>query len=258
MTFEVIGLKSNLIKPNSDFLGALEKSLMQNQVQLKHHDILVVAESVLATIQGRIIDLKTIKPSENALKIAKEYDMDSRYVEVILKEADKVYGGVKNVLLCKKEGNLLANAGADQSNAPLDHVVLLPNVDSLSKMRREIEDHYKIRIGLIIADSRTQALRKGVVGLAIATSGFEPVESFVGRKDLYGKELKFTHRALADDLACAAEIEMGESDESIPFVIVRGIDAKFTDTPETSMLMPEDECLYMNVFRKHIKDIKKI
>ena len=257
MTFEVIGLKSDLIEPNTDFIGALEKSLLKNKIQLKHHDILVVAESVLATMQGRLINLNSIKPSTKAIEIAKEYEMDSRYVEVILKKADKIYGGVKNVLLCKKEGNLLANAGIDQSNAPPNNIVLLPNLRSLDEIRREIEDHYKIRIGLIIADSRTQALRKGVVGLALATSGFEPVESFVGRKDLYGKELKFTHRALADDIACAAEIEMGESNESIPFVIVRGIDAKFTDNPESTLLMPEEECLYMNVFRKHIKDLKR-
>ncbi len=257
MTFEVIGLKSDLIKPNTDFLEVLERSLLKNNVQLKHHDILVVAESVLATIQGRLVDLKIVKPSLKALELAKTYEMDPRYVEIILNESDKVYGGVKNVLLSKKEGNLLANAGADQSNAPIDHIVLLPKFDSLSELRRNIEDQYKVQIGLIIADSRTQTLRKGVVGLALAASGFEPVESFIGRKDLYGKELKFTYRALADDIACAAEIEMGESDEAIPFVIVRGINAIFTDNPQNTMLMSEDECLYMNVFRKHVKDLKK-
>lgn len=255
MTYEVIPIKTDLIKPNANFFEVLTRNLIANNIELKNKDILVVAESVLATMQGRIIDLQNIEPSEKALELAREYEMDARYVEVIIKESDKIYGGVKNVLLCKKEGNLLANAGVDQSNAPLNHVVLLPDLDNIVDLRREIENHFEIKIGLIVADSRTQALRRGVIGLALATTGFEPVESFIGRKDLYGKELKFTYRALADDIACAAQIEMGESDESIPFVIVRGIQAKFSDKDDFNLLMPEDECLYMNVFRKSLKDL---
>jgi len=252
MTYEVIPIKTDLIKPNANFFEVLTRNLIANNVELKNKDILVVAESVLATMQGRIVNLGTIKPSKKALELAREYEMDTRYVELIMKESDSIYGGVKNVLLCKKEGNLLANAGVDQSNAPLDHVVLLPDFDEIVDIRKKIESHFKIRIGLVVADSRTQPLRRGVIGLALATTGFEPVESFVGRKDLYGKELKFTYRALADDIACAAQIEMGESDESVPFVIVRGIKAKFSDKDDFDLLMPENECLYMNVFRKSL------
>ncbi|NHI94162.1 MAG: coenzyme F420-0:L-glutamate ligase [Candidatus Lokiarchaeota archaeon] len=253
ITYEVIPIKTNLIKPNADFFKIFNDSLSANHIELKNHDILIIAESVLATMQGRIIDLDTIKPSQKALQLAKEHDMDPRYVQVIIDESDKIYGGVKNVLLCKKEGNLLANAGIDQSNAPINHVVLLPNLNKIDNIRKKLETTYSIKIGLIIADSRTQPLRKGVIGLALAISGFEPVESFIGRKDLYGKELKYTYRAIADDLVSAAQIELGESNESVPFVIVRGVKVKFTDTPEMSMFMEEDECLYMNVFKKSLE-----
>ena len=257
MTYEVIPIKTDLIKPNADFIEVFKASLIANNIEIKNYDILVIAESVLATMQGRIVNLDTIHPSEKAIQLAKEYEMDPRYVDVIMNESDIIYGGVKNVLLCKKLGNLLANAGVDQSNAPIDHVVLLPNLQELTELRKKVEDFYGIQIGMILTDSRTQALRRGVIGLALATTGFEPVESFIGRKDLYGKELKFTYRALADDIACAAQIEMGESDESIPFVIVRGIKAKFSDNLDSNLLMPENECLYMNVFKNAIKDLKQ-
>ncbi|MHA1786444.1 MAG: coenzyme F420-0:L-glutamate ligase [Candidatus Helarchaeota archaeon] len=250
MTFEVIGLKTDLITPNTDFFDVIIKSLNKNNIELKSGDIIVIAESALATSQGRIVDLQSIKPSKKAVDLSKKFEIDPRYVQVILNEADKIYGGVTHVLLCEKWGNLLANAGVDQSNTPREHVVLLPLLDKIDDLRKQIEELFNIQIGLIVADSRTQPLRRGVIGIAIAVSGFEPVESNIGKKDLFGNELKFTYRAIADDLATAAQIEMGESNESIPIVIIRGVKVRFCKKPTISMFMPESECLYMNVFKK--------
>ena len=119
-------------------------------------------------------------------------------------------------------------------------------------MRNSIRKQSGIKeLGVIIADSRVQPMKRGVIGVAIAVSGFDPIEDNRGKKDLFGRVLEITTRAVADDIVSGAELLMGEADEQIPVVLVRGAPVTFTDreiNPD-EMLMPRDECLFMNVFK---------
>ena len=245
-----------LIKKNDPLLEIVIQSIKEQGKSLIEGDIIVIAEKVVATSQGRVIALSEIeKVSEEAKKLSKDYDMDERYVELILQEASMILGGMRHVILAKVNDFLIANAGIDQSNAGIGNVVLLPK--DLKKVVwnywRELRNEFEIKdLGVIIADSRVQPLRKGTIGIAIATAGFEPVEDLRGQPDLFGRPMEITMRAIADDLVSAAQFLLGEADNQTPIVVIRNSKVEFTENPQLTPEMSPEECLYMNIFSKYL------
>ncbi|HEY9246096.1 MAG TPA: coenzyme F420-0:L-glutamate ligase, partial [Candidatus Methanoperedens sp.] len=219
-------------------------------IRPQDNDILVLAESAVATAEGRVVDLGTVKPSERAIKLSRLYENDPRKMELIIRESDEILGGIPGVIVTITGGVLSPGAGIDSSNAPLDHVVLLPRnpKNSALKIRKKLMDEYGCSIAVIIGDSRTQPLRLGCVGIALGCAGIEPVEDVRGKKDLFGKPLLITRRATADNLVSAAEIIMGEADESTPAVLIRGAPAKFIDGSVDIPVISREECLYFGCF----------
>jgi coenzyme F420-0:L-glutamate ligase len=178
--------------------------------------------------------------------------MDPRTVEVVLQESDSIVGGIPGFLLCMKNGTLLPNAGVDASNAPPGCVTPLPkNPDhSALTIKNAIENQTGARIGVIIADSRTHAMRLGCSGVAIGNAGITAVIDDRGRSDLFGRKLEVTKRAVADNIASAAELVMGEADECTPAAVIRGLGMPIGDQTGIETIAAE-ECLFMGVFRKN-------
>ncbi len=253
---ELYSIKLPLIKENAPLLDIIIKNIRKSGKSLKEGDIIVIAEKVIATSQGRVVKLSEVKEiSEKAKIFAKKYDMDERYVELILREASMILGGMRHVILAKVNDFLIANAGIDQSNAGIGNVVLLPKDlkelvwDYWRKLRKEFRIS---NFGVIIADSRVQPLRKGTIGIAIATAGFEPVEDLRGQPDLFKRPMEITLRAVADDLTSAAQFLLSEADQQTPVVIIRDSGVEFTENPKTTPEMTPEECLYMNIFSKYL------
>ncbi|TET61348.1 MAG: coenzyme F420-0:L-glutamate ligase, partial [Promethearchaeota archaeon] len=213
---ELFSIRLPLIKKNDPLLEIIVQNIKDRGKSLNEGDIIVIAEKVIATSQGRVIKLSEVKEvSEQAIKLAVEYDMDERYVELILREASMILGGMTHVILAKVNDFLIANAGIDQSNAGLGNVVLLPKnlKEVVWHYWRELRKEFKVNnLGVIIADSRVQPLRKGTIGIAIATAGFEPIEDLKGQPDLFNRPMEITMRAIADDLVSAAQFLLGEAD----------------------------------------------
>jgi len=253
---ELFSIKLPLIKENAPLLDIIIKNIKKSGKLLKERDIIVIAEKVIATSQERIVKLSEVKQiSEKAKNFANKYDMDERYVELILREASMILGGMRHVILAKVNDFLIANAGIDQSNAGPDNVVLLPkNLNEVVwDYWKELKKVFNInKLGVIISDSRVQPLRKGTIGIAIATAGFEPIEDLRGHPDLFGRPLEITMRAIADDLTSAAQFLLSEADKQTPVVIIRGSNVEFTENPKTTPEMPPEECLYMNIFSKYL------
>ena len=253
---ELFSIKLPLIKKHDPLLEIIIKSIKDQRKALVEGDIIVIAEKVVATSQGRVIGLSDVKNiSERATKLANKYDMDERYVELILREASMILGGMRHVILAKVNDFLIANAGIDQSNAGTGNVVLLPqNLKEVAwKYWKELRGEFGINdFGIIIADSRVQPLRKGTIGIAIATAGFEPVEDLRGHPDLFKRPMEITMRAIADDLVSAAQFLLSEADQQTPVVIIRDSRVEFTDKPQLSPEMAPEECLYMNIFSKYL------
>jgi coenzyme F420-0:L-glutamate ligase len=258
---ELFALKLPLIKKGDPLLDIIISELNEQGKSLKDGDIVVLAEKVVATSQGRVVSLSDVKEiSLDAKKQSELYDMDERYVELIIREASMILGGMRHVILAKVNDFLIANAGIDQSNAGPNKVVLLPK--NLKKVvweyRNSLKKKYNLNnLGLIIADSRVQPLRKGTIGIAIATAGFEPIEDLIGHPDLFNRPMEITTRAVADDLASAAQFLLNEADQRTPIVIIRDSNVEFTEHPISTPEMAAEECLYMNIFSKYLQSLEK-
>jgi len=253
---QLFSLKLPIIRNNDPLLDIVIKNMKNSEKGLKEGDIVVISEKVVATSQGRVVNLSEVKNiSDRAKELSKEYDMDERFVELIVQESSEILGGLPHVILAKVNDFLIANAGIDQSNAGEENVVLLPsNLKNIVwDYWKKLKDEFKIKnLGIIIADSRVQPLRVGTIGIAIATAGFEPVDDCIGRDDLFKRPLEITKRAIADDLASAAQFLLGEADEQTPIVVIRGANIEFTDNPQRTTEMAPEECLYMNIFSKYL------
>ena len=251
-SFSVIGLCTGIIKEGDPIPDLIIAAAQQACGGFENGDVLVLAETAVATAEGNVVALSSITPCSRADRLAAEYRMDPRIVEVVLKESDSVVGGIPGFLLCMKAGTLLPNAGVDASNAPLGCVTPLPKNPDTSALaiKYAIEVRTGKRIGVIIADSRTHAMRRGCSGVAIGCAGITAVADDRGKSDLFGRKLEVTQRAVADNIASAAELVMGEADECTPAAIIRGLGMPIGDQTGIEAISAE-ECLFMGVFRKN-------
>jgi coenzyme F420-0:L-glutamate ligase len=216
--------------------------------KLRDGDVLVVSSKFIAVSEGRVVDLGTVVPSPAATDASKQLNMSPELCELVIRESDEVIGGVAGFMLAIKEGLLTPNAGIDKSNVEHGKVVLYP-LDPLESARAIIEGmrfRRGVEIGAVVSDSRLTPTRKGTVGVALAAAGLEAIVDLRGRPDLFGNVLKVTSQAVADDLCSGAQIVMGEADESIPIVLVRGL----ARNPGlvyrmSSFAVDPEQCVYM-------------
>ncbi|MFA4936157.1 MAG: coenzyme F420-0:L-glutamate ligase, partial [Candidatus Methanoperedens sp.] len=199
---QLSGIKTPLIKPGDDMAEVLSESMNALGIKPQDNDIIVLAESAVASAEGRVVRLEDITPGKEAIELSKIYETDPRKMELILRESEEILGGIPGVVVTITKGVLSPSAGIDNSNAPEGHVVLLPKDPKRSaiEIRKKLMEEYSCNIAVIIGDSRTQPLRLGCVGIALACAGIEPVEDMRGHKDLFGKPLLITRRATADNL----------------------------------------------------------
>jgi coenzyme F420-0:L-glutamate ligase len=247
--FQVIGVKTPLILVGDDLPAILVRAAGESPAGgFADGDILVIAESPVATAEGRAVPLDRVIPSDRALELAARYSMDPRLAEVVLGESDSVVGGVPGFLLSMKGGTLLPNAGVDLSNTPPGTALPLPKDPdgSAARIRKAIGERTGKRVAVIIADSRTHAMRLGCSSVAIGCAGIRAVIDERGRTDLYGHVLEVTQRAVADNIASAAVLVMGEADECIPCAIVRGLGLPMAEETGVPAIAAE-ECLFMGV-----------
>lgn len=248
-SFSVYGLATPLIQAGDDVAAHLFAAAERSECRgLQEGDIVVIAESAVATAEGRTVTLADVEPSAEARRLAEEYRMDPRVVEVILQESDRVVGGIPGFLLSMTNGTLLPNAGIDASNTPEGTVLPLPaDPDaSATRIRSGLVGRSGVDIGVIVIDSRTHAMRLGCSGVAIGCSGIPSVIDERGKKDLFGRELEVTKRAVADCIASAAELVMGESGECVPAALVRGVGLPVGDYVGVATI-DASECLFMGV-----------
>jgi coenzyme F420-0:L-glutamate ligase / coenzyme F420-1:gamma-L-glutamate ligase len=251
-SFEVFGLPTGIIRSGDPITERVIAAAGKRCGGFQKGDILVLAETAVATSEGNVIRLSEITPSDHARRLAEQYRMDPATAEIVLRESDSIVGGIPGFLLCMKGGTLLPNAGVDASNAPPGCVTPLPaNPDESSRrIQLEVEQATGAKIGVIIADSRTHAMRLGCSGVAIGCAGIPSVIDDLGRSDLFGRKLEVTKRAVADNIASAAELVMGEADECTPAAIIRGIGLPVSDDRIGVETIAADECLFMGVFAK--------
>lgn len=212
------------IVPDDDLSVIILAAVKQNNLEILDGDVLVVAHKIVSKAEGRIVNLAYVKPSQKARKMAKEHNKDPRIMELILKESAQILRAKNGVVVSEtKHGLVCANAGVDQSNVQGKAALLLP-VDPDRSARLLMESIRKKagkEIAVVITDTFGRPFREGQTNVAIGIAGIHPIKSYVGSQDMYGRTLKVSEIAIADELAAAAELVMGKS-EGVPVAIVRG------------------------------------
>jgi coenzyme F420-0:L-glutamate ligase len=258
---KLYGVKTHVIEVGENIVETILGSLKQQDLLLEDNDILAVTSKIIALAERRVANLSDVKPSDKAKEFAKQFSLQPEFAELILQESDKIYGGVEKAVLTLKKNILTANAGIDNKNAPKKCAVLWPKDAKkwATSIRKKIADKTGKKIAVLIVDSGLVPLRKGTVGLALAVAGFKPVDDCRGMKDIYGKPLAITQHAIADNLASAAHLLMGEAKEKTPIVVIRNAPVEFNDYAYDSqeMMMSFRECIFMNAFLSDSRCSKK-
>ena len=241
-----------VVNAGDDIAGLILNALSSSGERLQSGDVIVLAQKIVSKAEGRRVDLRTITPSPKALELAKTAAKDPRLVELILSESNSVIRAIPGVIVAEHRlGFIMANAGIDQSNvdSPADHedVLLLPtNPDASCKgIRAALKERVGVDVAVLIIDSVGRAWRNGTVGLTLGVSGLPSLLDLRGRKDLFGRTLQSSDLGLADEVAAAASLMMGQADEGRPIVLMRGVPYGRSDASVQELLRPRG----MDLFR---------
>lgn len=216
---------------------------------LRRGDVVAIASKIVSACEGRVVRLADVKVTARAKRLSNRWGLNATLAALVLSEADEILGGVKGFLLTVKNGILTPNAGVDLKNSPPGTATLWPtNPDrSANRLRTSLERRYRTRLGVEIVDSHVTALRLGTVGLAIGLSGFNPIRDRRGIDDLFGRPIRVTQANIADDIASATHLLMGESAERIGAVIVRGLTTEARRVDDGRLVkFPKRKCLIGN------------
>jgi coenzyme F420-0:L-glutamate ligase/coenzyme F420-1:gamma-L-glutamate ligase len=250
-TVQVIAIEGLPLSKDGDNIGQLIVETTKNQgIQLQERDVIVVTHVFVSKAEGNIVNLDTVEPSKRAFEIAKQTNKDPALVEVILREAkDIVRVGPNSIITETKSGTISANSGVDRSNVLGEtNVVPVPRDPNKSaqNIRAEIKRLTGINVAVIVSDTHGRPFRMGEINVAIGVAGIKPIRDRRGEKDLFGYTLRIKQTAIADEIASAAELVMGQANEGIPAAIIRGYIAyqSVEDVSTVELIRPKEKDLF--------------
>lgn len=236
------------IAAGDDLVDAIIAALELSDERLRADDVLVLTQKIVSKAEGRQVDLTAVAPSDRAQKLASETGKDARVVELILRESSEVLRCRPGlIIVVHRLGFILANAGIDQSNVDGGRSVLLLPADpdaSAASIRAGLRQRVGVDIAVLIIDSIGRPWRLGTAGTAIGVSGLPALVDLRGHPDLLGRRLETTTVGLADELAAAASIVMGQADEGRPIVLARGVPYARQESSARTLLRPRDKDLF--------------
>ena len=242
-----------LIHPGDDLAELIIKALHNACILLQNDDVLVITQKIISKSEGRFVNLNHITPSNEALQLAQEIGKNAGLVELILRESKRIIrkrGGT--IIVEHRLGFICANAGIDHSNVmdreknPGEWVLLLPENPNqvASDIRNKLEKVSGKRLGVLIIDSHGRAWRIGTIGTTIGLSGMPAIADLRGKPDLFGNQLQITQVGAADELAAAASLILGQSNEGTPVAHVRGFPYPLVKAEFTDLLRFEEDDLF--------------
>lgn len=231
------------VEPSDDLANLIASSLADNALQVQQGDVLIVAQKVVSKAEGRYVRLADVTVTDDALELASRADKDPRLVQLILDESREVLRVRPGVIIVEhRNGYVHANAGIDRSNITSSledpRVLLLPEDSdgSAQRLRAALTTLCGVAPQIVINDSMGRAWRNGTVGLAIGCAGIEPLNNQIGEADLFGNVLEVTEPAVADELAAAASLVMGQAAQGCPVVLARGAGLAPSESDSTPLL----------------------
>jgi coenzyme F420-0:L-glutamate ligase/coenzyme F420-1:gamma-L-glutamate ligase len=237
------------IEPGDNLGAVLAECIETAGLDVVDGDIVAIAQKIVSKAEGQFVDLGDIVPSAAALELEYSKTKDPRLAELILRESRRVVRDTPMVLIVEhRSGIVLANAGIDRSNVRGDDdtALLLPeDADaSAAALKQQLDQHFGASLGVLITDSVGRPWRMGTTGLAIGCAGIDAMHDMRGDRDRFGRVLQVAEIAVADSLAGAANLVMGEGDEGVPAALIRGVDAGGSKQSARDILRPAREDLF--------------
>lgn len=239
-----------LVVEGDDLSSLILAAVARVPMSLVTGDIVVLAQKVVSKAEGRSVALADVSPSARAQELSAISGKDPREVELMLAESTEILRARPGLIVVRHRlGIVMANAGIDRSNVAPDgeeRALLLPlDPDrSCATLRERLRATTGVEVATMIIDSLGRAWRSGTVGTAIGVSGMPGLLDLRGRPDLFGRELKVTQTGFADEIAAAASLVMGQADEALPVVLVRGLDWSAPPSPAAALIRPPVEDLF--------------
>ena len=236
-------VKTRIFRESGDLVAFIK----QHVSKLKNGSILAVTSKIVALAEGRVMKVKGKSQKAKVIRAESTWAMKTKYV-----------------WLTMKDGMLLANAGVDASNAG-GRLILLPkdSFASARELKRKLAQLYKVKLmGVVITDSRVMPLRAGVTGVALGYAGFKGLRDYRSKKDIFGRKLKFTQTNVADSLATAAALAMGEGRERQPLCIIEDAPVEFTSRVDgfdrltarrNELRIPFKDDMYRPLFQRKLR-----
>jgi coenzyme F420-0:L-glutamate ligase/coenzyme F420-1:gamma-L-glutamate ligase len=251
MGIEIFGIEGLPIIGESDDLAALTLEALKSQgSSLRNGDVVVLSHVIVSRAEGRTVDLGSVEPSEIAVRYAEFTGKDPRLVELVLRDSRAIRRMAPGVLITETwQGFVCANSGVDKSNVPGEEVVA-PLPDDPDKSAQTFRDRVKelagIEVAVIVCDTHGRGHRNGEVNVAVGASGFKVIRDRRGEHDLFGYELRVKRTAVADELAAAAELVIGQANEGIPAAIIRGYSYEPSESSSAlELVRPRDKDLFL-------------
>jgi coenzyme F420-0:L-glutamate ligase/coenzyme F420-1:gamma-L-glutamate ligase len=232
------------VREGDNVAAMIYDALRKHDDSLRAGDVVVVAQKIVSKAEGAVIDLNTVMPSDRASELAETVLKDPRLVEIILQQSAQVIRAVPGVLITETiHGLVCANSGVDSSNSAEDDqvIILPPDPDGSARtLRTALESRSGVEIGVIVSDSFGRPWREGSTNVAVGIAGLQPLEDARGQGDDHGRVLHATVVAVADELASAAQLVMGEFG-GVPAAIVRGAPITMSDNVSANALQRSPE-----------------
>lgn len=240
-----------MVRAGDDLVSIIADGLARAGLTPRDGDVLVVAQKIVSKAEGRSVDLTSVVPSAEAVKLAEEVQKDPRLVHLILGESVRVVRSRPNVLIVEHRlGFVMANAGIDQSNVASPdgpQMALLLPVDpdgSAERLRAALSRHYGAKLAVIVNDSFGRAWRRGTCGVAVGAAGLPSLMDLRGNPDLFGRTLQVSITGHADEIAAAASLVQGQGAEGQPVVLVRGLSWSGPDNSAHELVRPASEDMF--------------
>ena len=239
-----------LIKPGQDLSKEIIKAISSESIEVDDGDVIAIAQKIVSKSENRYLDISLLSPSDEAITLSKQIDKDPKFIQAILNESKKVVRYRMGVLIVEhKLGFIHANAGIDRSNIDQeqDIVLLLPEDpdESAKEISQSLSQFFKKNVSVIITDTMGRPFRNGIVGFTIGSHNIECILDERGQKDLYENKLKVTQIGIADELAAAASLLMGQAAQKKPVVIIKGYKFKQNNLSDSqSLIRGEEEDLF--------------
>jgi coenzyme F420-0:L-glutamate ligase/coenzyme F420-1:gamma-L-glutamate ligase len=238
-----------LITKGDNLAELIYNAVEKQNTPIQEKDVIVITHVAVSKAEGNVVNLDDISPSERAKEIAQQTSKDPALVEAVLRETKEIVRiGPNSIITETKKGIVCANAGVDRSNIEGErNVVLLPKDPDASaqKIRREIKRLTGCDVAVIVSDTHGRPFRMGEINVAIGVAGIKPIRDRRGEKDLFGYELRIKQTAIADELASAAELVIGQADEGIPVAIIRGYNYQVMENASVAELTrPKEKDLF--------------